>query len=60
MGRLTTRNMITSCNQLVHFFVHRDELVLRKRLFLLAINESFRNLLLEPARLHCVDDLQLD
>ena len=43
--------MIACCDQLVHVLVHRDKLVLRER---------FRNLLLEPVLLECVDYLQLD
>ena len=52
--------MIACCNQLVHILVHCDELVLGKRLLLLSINQSFCNLLLKPARLDGIDDLQLD
>ena len=59
-GTLTTGNMIACCNQLVHILVHGDELVLGKRLLLLSINQSFCNLLLKPARLDGIDDLQLD
>ena len=52
--------MIACCDQLVHVLVHRDKLVLRERLLLLAIDERFRDLLLEPVLFECVDYLQLD
>ena len=51
--------MVTCCDQLVHILVHRYELVLSERLLLLPVDESFRDLLLEPVLLECVDDLQL-
>jgi hypothetical protein len=52
--------MIACCDQLVHILIHRDELVLSKRLLLLPINQSFGDLLLKPPGLYCVDDLQFD
>ena len=52
--------MIACCDQLVHILIHRDELVLSKRLLLLPINQSFSDLLLKPPGLYCVDDLQFD
>ena len=52
--------MIACCDQLVHVLVHRDKLVLRERLLLFAIDERFRDLLLEPVLFECIDYLQLD
>ena len=52
--------MIACCDQLVHILVHSDKLVVRERLFLFAIDKRFRDLLLEPVLLECVDYLQLD
>lgn len=52
--------MIACCDQLVHVLVHRDKLVLRERLLLLPIDERFRDLLLEPVLLECVNYLQID
>ena len=59
-GTLTARHVIACCDQLVHVLVHRDKLVLRERLLLFPIDERFRDLLLEPVLLECVDYLQLD
>jgi hypothetical protein len=50
--------MVAGRYQLEHLLVHRNELVLRQRLLLLPIDEGLGDLLLEVARLHCVDDLQ--
>ncbi len=54
---LTGGNVIAARDQLEHFVVHRDVLVLRERLLLLPFLERLRDLLLEIAWLDCVDDL---
>ena len=54
---LTGGDVIAARDQLEHFVVHRDVLVLRERLLLLPFLERLRDLLLEVARLDCVDDL---
>ena len=56
--KLTVGHMIARCDQFVHVLVHSDELVLRKRLLLFSIDQSFCNLFLEPARLDCIDYLK--
>lgn len=54
---LTGGYMVAARYQLEHVIVHRDVLVLRERLLLLSFFERLRDLLLEVARLDCVDDL---
>ncbi len=54
---LTGGHVVAVRDQLEHVVVHHDELVLRERLFLLPFFERLRDLLLEVARLDCVDDL---
>ena len=39
--KLTIGHMIARCDQFVHVIVHSDELVLRKRLLLFSIDQSF-------------------
>ncbi len=54
---LTGGDVIAARDQLEHFVVHCDVLVLRERLLLLPFLKRLRDLLLEVARLDCVDDL---